>query len=340
MLPDSGISPSGDTARDDAYARMAAVFRVVLAVLLLAACTESDMHEVPTTGFGIVVTQAEEIIAAFPPLCEALRTQGYETRKVSFDEASETSHNLAGAACPDDISRLRDARAVEAAAATIGDDAVTVEFTRCAGTRTGFAVTVAFTNTADRSVGVVAAVRSTVEDQPTGLGVATTVWHIEPGQTVTRELEASTRGGTGCSVTSSTFLSDPDLTGDASGVATGSDELTSDDPAVWYPALVAAEQEWWTAGDASLDSPATTEDLRSLAYPGLVDHVRAGGRGEPLDGTASVCGHSAHPDNPNFVRYVAVLDELVVAGAARRGADSRWRSLGTGAVVGTGECPT
>lgn len=314
--------------------------RVLLALLLVAtACSRSDMSEVPTTGFGLAVAEAEEVIAAFPPLCEALQGKGYETRKSTLDDAKPGAVELASDACPDDITRLRAARAVEEAAADLRPDAVTIEFTRCDGTRTGFAATVTFTNTFDRPVGVFAAVRSTVEDKPSGVGAATTVWRIDPGETATREVEAATRGGTGCAIRYSTFLADPSLEGDASGPVATSPELSSDDVAVWLPALVAAEQAWWRAEDAPIDAPATTEDLRSTAYRTAVESVRDGEAGEPLEGDVAVCSHRAHPDDPGRVRVTVSIGDRLFAGAARRGADRGWRWLGTPAVLGPGPCP-
>lgn len=307
-------------------------------MMLVAACTESELSQDKTTGFGAIAAEADAIITAFPPLCEALRSEGYETRKITFDEADNTSLALAENACPDDIARLASAREVEAATAAIASDDVEIVFTACAGTATGFDATATFTNTGSVPVGVYAAIRAETAEQLIGRAIFTVVWNLEPGETATRQVEGVVSGD-GCGAEYNVFLADPTATGDASVAAPDSAEISSDDPAVFYSALYDTEAEWWADPDASIDGPSRTEDLRSTTYALLYQSVVDGEERPPLDEMRGLCRADANPDDPGLVVLTIHLGDRIAAGVARRGEDGGWRWLGTAVDLGPAPCP-
>lgn len=307
-------------------------------LLLVAACSESRLE--PEAGaLSRVVESAEEILAGLPPLCTTLRTDGYESRKVAVDEATDTQQRLASEACPEDLQRLADGRAVEEAAVEISGDDATVTFQRCAATRAGFEATITVTNGGPTPIGVYVAVRASAGNAPVGIGVVAIAWELAPGQSTTQDI-SGTGSGDSCAVELNVFLSDPDLGGDGSGPDAASAEQASDDPGVWFPALIEAEQAWRSASSPDIDGPARTEDLRSTAYPDLLTAVQDGTAEAPVIDGVTVCSTTPHPENPDLVTVQARLGDTVVAGPVRRGHDGAWRWLGTTLALGTGPCPS
>lgn len=310
----------------------------VLALMLVTACTESELSHDASGGLEEIAAEAEEIFTAFPPLCEALRTQGYETRKATFDDADETALDLAQNACPGDIAQLDAARQVEEATARVTPDDIAVEFTRCAGTTTGFEASATFTNNGPETVGIFAAIRAEKAQQLSGRAAFVVIWRLDPGESATRDVEGDASGD-GCGAQFTVYLADPDLTGDASGVDPANEAIASDDPAVFYPALYETEQKWWTNTDASIDGPSRTEDLRSAAYRPLVDSVVAGEKRPALDTMRGLCSSRPHPDNPDLMILTVHLGDQIRSGIVRRGADGGWRWVGSLVVRGPGPCP-
>ncbi len=309
-----------------------------------------------TTTSTTTTTTLPDDVVAIAAACETLGTQGYETRKAALAELPAGYEEAGGAGeaavaveaeCPKRLNRLREARAIEERVASIdteNDPKITITDFNCDQPAT-FVVD----NGLDFPIGVHVGLSITPEGEEDVSGTSLepiVVWSIEPGQSepVRADFVAFEGRGWNCDLSVEPFdatVSDAD----ASLGEPTHPELTGDDPALWFPELIALENAAASSGD--LDRASVTEDLRSASYPGVLEGITAEPDPNAVDATYTVCDQGRSQLDADHVSFVSAqsLPERTVEGENgpevapaetnlfhgifRRGSDGQWRWLST-----------
>ena len=290
-------------------------------------------------------------------ICAILTNQPYEARKAAIADVADRT--ALAAACGAELTVLEEALAVEQATSSIEamdftylDDGLTCS-------TSGFEWTA--TNTFDVAVGVYisASLSRPVGDdgdvETVGSPEPQVAWRIEPGGTVVLAGSFLEHEGEypNCSIKGHLVLADdPNLPGDAS--TPGVEIPDGLDATLWIGELFAREDAYQQSFNPHLVAP--FEDLRSVAYRGLVEKSSTEKPWILVDGTKDVntCWIFSSPDDAHVALIYersttdrtyeregetseSEASERLAVGVFRRAQDGGWRWLGTGLTLDLGD---
>lgn len=309
---------------------------VVVVTGLLAACSGDDAAPPPST---------EQSTTTAPPtpaevLCESLGTDDYETRKQSLTEfrAAESDGSVP---CAPLVTDLESAIEIESRASAFTAEVITPTVSSCEPT----SMTTTFENTTDAALGFAAAIiRHENDDGSNQIGTSFVDWSIPAGATIEETTFIGATGSPDCRLSGFAFVADDSAVDASIPGDIADDDQASDDPELWFPALLARGDEWRKASDPS--GVAYTEDIRSADYSDLV--AAAADEPSPLldrPRRSKVCRVVRGPTDDYLgllyaseaeaYSYVDEAGETIDVeessstrfGVFRRGADGRWRWL-------------
>ncbi len=290
-------------------------------------------------------------------VCDSLRSDGLETRRVMFDALDMAFAEAAGSGdgraevasrCGTELARLEGAVAIRERMQGIdiaeedGVHALSFSGFSCgAGT---FEVTV--TNDTDTPLGLHANFAMYLDgdrdDAVQSSFAPVVIWSLDPGasEVLSGGFVEVPQAQIHCSIEAQIFDADPSSADATIGPVPGDPELTGDDPSAWLPRLVEMESAARVAGD--IDLVAVSEDVRSLSYDEVALAIS---RRDllPMTEVIEVCERGMSQPDTDHIGFVywerlpnGSLDGRVAAGGTRlshglfrRGADGQWRRLST-----------
>lgn len=294
-------------------------------------------------------------VSSAPPspadgLCSLLETEPYEVRKAALQAAGDDVR--AEVSCQQLVTDLETAIEIERTVAELLTGKFPSEV-RCDES------TIWATITNDRPVpiGVVGSAQRHPIDEPdaaSSVGAEIVHWRVEPGETAEIAVDLHANGLPSCSFRAKVFSVD-DRPIDASIPGdVADDDQSSDDPEVWFPALFEVELAMRRAENPN--GVALTEDIRSVAYPGLVAAFESTPPAIDRPRAQTICRVDPGPD----ARHVSVIFQndlgaysytddsgarhdlpastTTQVGVFRRGADGRWRWLATSYTIDGRSC--
>jgi hypothetical protein len=279
-------------------------------------------------------------------VCESLRSDGFETRRVVAGALAEAFTAAGGAGdgraeaeaeCGEELDRLDGALEIRDRMQTIDIaeehelPAVSLtDFTCGPGT---FEVTA--TNDAATPLGLHANLAMYIDgNQDNALQSSFTpivIWSIEPGasEVINGQFTDSPQSQTYCNLEGQVFDADQTSADASLGAEPEYPALTGDDPSVWFPALSEFESVARSSGE--IDLAAVTDDVRSMSYD---EAALAISEGEvlPESDIVEVCERGRSQPDADHIGFVylerfAAGDTRLSHGLFRRGADGQWRSL-------------
>lgn len=321
---------------------------VTIATTPSAATTTSTIRSTATTTTTTIAptTSSAPTVEIVTDVCDSLRTDGLETRRVMLDALAGAFASVGGdgdgradvaTRCRDALERfeggvaIRDRVQAMDMAEEDGANALSLtDFTCGAGT---FEVTV--TNVSDVPLGThanFAMYVDNVEDAALQSSFAPiVVWSIAPGESevITGEFADSPQSQVTCNFEGQVFDADPSPAGAAITAEPEYPELTGDDPAVWFPALYEFERSARVDGD--VDRVASLVDVRSMSYDETALAISDGAELADTE-LLEVCERGRSRPDADHIGFV-YLERLedgrnqLSHGLFRRGFDGQWRGL-------------
>ena len=314
---------------------------------VIATTTHAPTTTTPTTPTA-------EVVAA---ICESLRSDGLETRRVMADALADAFTSAGGRGdgrvevaeqCGDELRRLDGAVEIRDRLQAIDiaeeDDLLALSFTDLSCRAGTFEVVV--TNDTSTPLGLHAnfAMYRDGDDEAADGALQSSltpivIWSLEPGasETIAGRFADPPDGSISCNVEGQVFDADPTSADASIGAGSGSPvepeypELTGDDPSEWFPALREVERAARSSGE--IDLVAVTEDVRSMSYDEAASAIS---EGLPLPDSEilEICERGrSQPDTDHlgfvYLERIESGETRLLHAIFRRGADGQWRSLST-----------
>jgi hypothetical protein len=279
-------------------------------------------------------------------VCESLRSDGFETRRVAAGALAEAFTAAGGAGdgraeaaaeCGEELDRLDGALEIRDRMQTID---IAEEHELYAVSLTDFSCgpgtfEVTATNDTAAPLGLHANFAMYIYgNRDKALQSSFTpivIWSIEPGasEVISGQFADSPQSQIYCDLDGQVFDADQTSVDASLGAEPEYPALTGDDPAAWFPALMEVQSAARSSGE--IDLAAVTDDVRSMSYD---EAALAISEGEVLPETdiVEVCERGrSQPDADHigvvYLERFAAGDTRLSHGLFRRGADGQWRSL-------------
>ncbi len=348
LLGIAAFAAFGGSRNDSASSAPPAVPITVSVSTAPSTTTMPETSTSTTTATAAPTTTMPATVEVVMEVCESLRSEGFETRRVVVDALVDAfaavggqgdGRREVGAECGDELGRFEGAVAIRdrMQAIDIAEESEVfamslTDFSCGAGT---FTVTV--TNESSTPLGLHANfVMYRNGDRDDAIQSSFTpivIWSLEPGESeiITDRFTDTAQELLSCGFDAQIFDADASPADASMGSTPDDVQLTGDDPSAWFPALHEFERAALASGD--IDLVASIADVRSMSYD---ETALAISERQVLPETEvlEVCerGRSQRdPDRTGFV-YLERLDDgrnRLRHAIFRRGADGQWRSLST-----------